>query len=592
VTDKTTTRQVALAGAVAGVLGALVMVLAQAVARLGAGVPTFPDLFEDLATQIIPSVLFSHVLDALKFDAKPLLFVGLLLLQIVLGAVGGIVFGLSWGTVLDRHGRWKGWNEAVRDGVVLWLITAVILLPLSGHGLVGTATTSGPITLNLVLLVGFLLYTLTTAGGYRYLVATGLAPDAVSPGAEPADVASPERRRLLGGVATGAIAILTVGATYKILRPDKSLPAPSALPARPAQPALPAPAAVGPGVAVIPPQPAAVSAPGAGAPVVAAPASAASASAASAVTSAPLPTPSTSPEWNITGLLSEVTPTKDFYVVSKNFFSDPVVDVNRWVLEISGAVKEPIKMTYNQLLKLPAIERYETLECISNEVGGDLISNASWRGVSLRDLIASTTPDPATKKVVFTAADGYADSITFERGMSPENLLVYSMNGEPLLPGHGAPARLLIPGIYGMKNVKWLTKIELMPNDFQGYWQQRGWSDVATINPMSRIDLPTGKTVTYKDGVLQVAGIAFGGDQGISKIEVSLDDGKSWQEAKLKDPLDKYTWRLWHLETPATPGSHRLMVRATDGAGKLQVKDLSDTLPDGATGWHTVDIKL
>jgi DMSO/TMAO reductase YedYZ molybdopterin-dependent catalytic subunit len=574
-------------GAAAGVLGALVMVLAQAVARLGAGVPTFPDLFEDLATQIIPSVLFSHVLDALKFDAKPLLFVGLLLLQIALGAVGGIVVGLSWGTKLERDGRWNGWNEAIRDGVVLWLITVVILLPLSGHGLLGTATVSGPITLNLVLLVSFLLYTVTTAAGYRFLVATGGALSAVSAGAEPTDVASPERRRLLGGVATGAVALLTVGVTYKILRPDKSAPAPSALPAEAAAPAVPVPAVVEPGVAVIPPQPPVVSAPGAGTPVASAPTSAAS-----AVTSAPLPTPSTSPEWNITGLVSEVTPTKDFYVVSKNFFSDPVVDVNRWVLEISGAVKEPIKMTYNQLLQLPAFERYETLECISNEVGGDLISNASWRGVSLRDLIASTTPDPTARKVVFTAADGYQDSITFDRAMSPENLLVYSMNGEPLVPGHGAPARLLIPGIYGMKNVKWLTKIELLLNDFQGYWQQRGWSDVATINTMSRIDVPTPKTVTYNGGVLQVAGIAFGGDQGIGKIEVSLDDGKSWQEAKLKDPLDKYTWRLWHLETPATPGSHTLMVRATDGAGKLQVKDLTDTLPDGATGWHTVDITL
>src|SRR5205807_1973468 len=144
---------------------------------------------------------------------------------------------------------------------------------------------------------------------------------------------------------------------------------------------------------------------------------------------------------------------------------------------------------------------------------------------------------------------------------------------------------LLIPGIYGMKNVKWLTKIELMTNDFKGYWQQRGWSDVATINTTSRIDVPTDKKVTsYKAGILTVAGIAFGGDQGISKVEVSLDDGKSWQEAKLKDPLDKFTWRLWRLEAPASPGSHRLIVRATDGAGKLQVKELTDTLPDGATG--------
>ena len=315
----------------------------------------------------------------------------------------------------------------------------------------------------------------------------------------------------------------------------------------------------------------------------------ASATSATAVTTIPS---ATQTGWNIPGLGPEVTPTRDFYVVSKNFFSDPVLDPARWTLQIGGLVKKPYTMTYDQLLKLPHQDRYQTLECISNEIGGDLIGNASWRGVSLRDLIATAGPDPKTIKVVFTAADGYTDSIPFERAMSPANLLAYAMNGEPLVPGHGAPARLLIPGIFGMKNVKWLTKIDLVADDYKGYWQQRGWSDEAVIQTMSEINTIDEKHPSITAGKAELAGIAFAGDRGISKVEVSVDGGKTWQTATLKDPLGPYTWRLWRLEWDAKPGEYTVVVRATDGTGKVQTSTETDTLPNGATGWDTKSVRV
>jgi DMSO/TMAO reductase YedYZ molybdopterin-dependent catalytic subunit len=308
-------------------------------------------------------------------------------------------------------------------------------------------------------------------------------------------------------------------------------------------------------------------------------------------TASALPAPVTAPPWTIKGLVPEITPTGDFYQVSKNFLSDPVVDASHWTLQVTGLVKQGYTLTYNKLMQLPIVERYQTLTCISNEIGGDLIGNASWRGVPLRDLLAAAQPDPRAKKVVFTAADGYQDSITLDRAMLPTNVLAHTMNGEPLVTGHGMPVRLLVPGIYGMKNVKWLTKIELVAEDFQGYWQTRGWSDTAFINTSSRIDTPA-NSATIKAGPLTLAGIAFGGDKGISKVEVSLDGGKTWSDGILKDPLGTFTWRFWRFEWDAKPGNYVAVVRATNGAGELQTATVADTLPSGATGWHTIGFQV
>ncbi|MGH2461715.1 MAG: molybdopterin-dependent oxidoreductase [Chloroflexota bacterium] len=543
-------RRTIRAGAWAGAVGALVMILSQAIARLGAGVPMFPDLLEDAFTRDIPAVIFSGVLDTLKFQAKPLLFVGILVLQVVVGAAIGIVYALLTGS--ERPGArrpWPGWSHAFRCALVTWLIVDVVVLPLAGDGFFGGATSVGAIALNVALLIVFFLFGLSLAGTYRVSIAR--LPEEAAEGAAP----SPERRRLLGGFAVGAIAVLAAGATYRVVTAES-----------------------GATLTVVPTP---IAGSGSGAPT---PASAPSPAAATPV--AP-PVAGVEPGWQVPGLPPEVTPTKDFYVVSKNFFSDPVLDPARWTLEIVGLVKKPYTMTYNQLLKLPFQDRYQTLECISNEIGGDLISNGSWRGVSLHDLIAAAGPDPKTVKVAFTAADGYTDSVPFERAMSPANLLAYLMNGVPLEPGHGAPARLLVPGIFGMKNVKWLTRIELLGNDFSGYWEQRGWSDQAVVQTMSEFNSASTEHSSVPAGKLELAGVAFAGDRGISKVEVSVDNGKTWQAATLKDPLGPYTWRLWRLDWNATPGQYTVIVRATDGAGQVQTSKATDTLPNGATGWDS-----
>lgn len=287
----------------------------------------------------------------------------------------------------------------------------------------------------------------------------------------------------------------------------------------------------------------------------------------------------------------EVTPVGVFYNVSKNFFADPVLDAATWQLEIGGHVERPYTLTYPELLALPAVEDYRTLICISNEVGGDLIGNAHWRGVPLRDLLERAGPLPGAYKVIFTCADDYTDSIRFEKAMQPETLVAYEMNGAPLTPKHGYPARLLVPGIYGMKNVKWVRKIEVSPHDFRGFWQVRGWSDEAVIKTMSRIDTVATYTTVATEPLL-LGGIAFSGDRGIQRVEYSVDGGQTWQEAQVKPPLGPYTWVLWLAEwTPPAPGQYTVKVRAVDKLGVVQTAFVTEPLPDGATGLHTVTVR-
>jgi len=555
-------RRAVRAGAQAGAIASLIMIFGQALARIAAGAPMFPDLLENAFTRAIPAPIFSAVLDTLKFQAKPLLFVSILLLQIVVGAIIGAVFGLTWGPGLRGiRRRWSGWQGGLLGAVGLWLITSIGLLPAAGDGFFGSQTPFNAVGLNFALLVNFLLYGLTVAGSFRVLFSA-------ESGEQP--TTSPERRRLLGGIAVGGIAALAAGATYRIIAAPKPGP-------------LPITMATGPGASLAISVPAAgANAPvatvaGAATPTLAA-ASAATSGAVSSFSSDATATPTTTnaATWQIPGLEPDVTSAKDFYVVN----------AKSWKLQITGQVGNPYTLTFDELQKLPYEDRYETLECISNEIGGNLIGNASWRGVSLRNLLMTAKADPKAIKVVFTAADDYADSIPVERALSPANLLAYQMNGSFLEPGHGAPARLLIPGIYGMKNVKWLTKIEVVNTDFQGYWQQRGWSDSAVIQTMSRIEVPSDKTQALKAGPNSIAGVAFAGDRQIRKVEVSVDGGKTWQNAMLKPALGPYTWQLWLLDWNATPGDHDIVVRATDGTGRTQTSTVTDSLPNGTTGWH------
>lgn len=298
----------------------------------------------------------------------------------------------------------------------------------------------------------------------------------------------------------------------------------------------------------------------------------------------------------IKGLPPEVTPNKDFYVVSKNIF-DPTVGIKNWKLEVTGLVEKPLKFNYEELKKLPTVEQYTTLICISNPVGGEFISNALWKGVALKTILEMAKPKNGAVDVVLYAFEDYSDSIPLEKALQEGTTLAYEINGKPLPDKHGFPARLLVPGIYGEKNVKWITKIELVNYDYKGFWQKRGWSDTAVIKTMSRIDVPkNGSTIRKEDRY--IGGIAFAGERGINKVEVSLDEGKSWRKAQLKKPFSEpYTWTFWALEWEPTKefpkgGDVNIIVRATDGEGNLQTYQIEPPAPDGASGYHVVKVKV
>ncbi|MBI3974861.1 MAG: molybdopterin-dependent oxidoreductase [Armatimonadetes bacterium] len=298
----------------------------------------------------------------------------------------------------------------------------------------------------------------------------------------------------------------------------------------------------------------------------------------------------------IKGLPPEVTPNKDFYVVSKNPPGfDPVVKGAKWKLEITGLVGRPVTFTYDQIRALPAVKQWQTLECISNEVGGNLISNAIWRGVRLRDLLQRAGGvKPTAVKIAFRCADGYTESLPVIDALQQDTLLVWEMNGEPLPPAHGFPVRLLVPGLFGMKNPKWITRIEAVDYDFQGYWERSGWSDEAVVKTMSKFTTPTGRHMAPTAGEeVDLGGAAYGGDRGIKGVEVSTDDGKTWMPAQVKPPLGSYTWVLWAaLWKPTAAGEYTLKVRARDGVGVLQTARATDTLPDGASGYHFIRLRV
>lgn len=286
----------------------------------------------------------------------------------------------------------------------------------------------------------------------------------------------------------------------------------------------------------------------------------------------------------------DITPVGVFYNVSKNFV-DPKVSLEGWKLQVGGLVEKPFVLTYDELRALPAVEEPATLCCISNDVGGGLIGNAVWKGVRLKDLLDRAGVKPGAKKVVWTCRDDYRDSITMDRALQQGTILAYEMNGQPLTDKHGFPVRVVVPGIYGMKNAKWLEKIDVVDGDFQGYWQQQGWSDPAPYQTMSRIDKPVDGE-REDAGRVTVYGIAFAGDRGVSKVELTFDGGKSWQAAQVRPPLGPYTWVRWSIDWDAPPGANATVeVRATDGKGELQTAEEANPFPDGATGYHTIRLR-
>ncbi len=287
-----------------------------------------------------------------------------------------------------------------------------------------------------------------------------------------------------------------------------------------------------------------------------------------------------------------VTPADKFYVVTKNVI-DPQAERDNWRLEIAGMVDRPRSYTFAELAALPAVTQETTLMCISNEVGGGLMSNAVWKGVALRGLLEAAGPQSGVKEILLHGVDNYTDTFALEKALDPTTLVVYEMNGAPLAQRHGYPVRVIVPGLFGEKNVKWITRIELVAEDAQGFYERQGWGPNFVIPTHARIDAPDfGKPVAIGAGIA-LKGVAFAGSRGVSKVEVSLDDGKTWQAAQINTPGTKLTWALWHYDwRPDKPGEYKLVVRATDGDGAPQPAEERGTVPQGSTGYHKVTARV
>jgi len=289
---------------------------------------------------------------------------------------------------------------------------------------------------------------------------------------------------------------------------------------------------------------------------------------------------------------SEVTDTRIFYRVDIDSFP-PQIDFDQWTLNVTGEVNKELTITKTDLLAMPTSDEYATLECVSNTINppGALISNAKWTGVPLATILNQAGLSSDAIYVIFHCAEGYSVGIPMQRALEAGALLAYKMNDELLPAEHGSPLRAIIPGLYGMMNAKWITGIEASNSVYLGYWQERGWTNDARINTTSIIYYP--QAGAQVSGSLPIAGVAFAGDRGISKVEVSTDGGSTWNAAELKPPKSPYSWVLWAYEwTPATNGNQIIVVRATDGTGQIQDSTASQPFPNGATGYNSTEVNV
>ena len=304
-----------------------------------------------------------------------------------------------------------------------------------------------------------------------------------------------------------------------------------------------------------------------------------------------LPPPPNDPALTVPGLSKLFTPNNEFYRIDTAIIV-PNINVDTWRLRIDGMVDYPTEFTYKELTDRPVFQLDDTIACVSNEVGGNLVGNARWLGIRLDDLINEASPRSSADQVMGHSIDGFTAGFPLAALDGRDAMIAIGMNGEPLPIDHGFPARVIVPGLYGyVSATKWLTRIELTRFDqAQGYWVPRGWSALAPIKIQSRIDTPTiGSSV--KAGKRVIAGVAWAPTRGISKVEVRVDN-EPWRTTTLGPALAKTTWRQWWIDWEAKPGTRTISVRATDGKRVLQSSKSVPVAPNGAEGWHTVDVTV
>jgi DMSO/TMAO reductase YedYZ molybdopterin-dependent catalytic subunit len=316
-----------------------------------------------------------------------------------------------------------------------------------------------------------------------------------------------------------------------------------------------------------------------------------------AVTHETLPQPPADASIDVPGMPKLITPASTFYLIDTALTS-PRIDVNDWTLSVKGAVDNPVDFSYKDLLGMSTREADITLSCVSNTVGGGLVSNGRWTGVLLSDVLAEAGMSrdkvaSASRQLVGRSVDGFTTGFKTDIALDGRNALVaFGLNGSELPIKHGYPVRLVIPGLYGyVSATKWLTEIELTDWNFDAYWIQRTWSKEGPVKTQSRIDtIRDGDNLS--SGKNPIGGIAWAPHRGIEKVQVSTDGGQTWNTASLAKQLAEDTWRQYVYDWDARPGDYTIQVRATDGTGETQTASKAPPHPSGATGYHTIDVTV
>jgi DMSO/TMAO reductase YedYZ molybdopterin-dependent catalytic subunit len=307
----------------------------------------------------------------------------------------------------------------------------------------------------------------------------------------------------------------------------------------------------------------------------------------------PVAPPPAGAELAVAGITPLVVPNDDFYRIDTALIP-PVVDLDTWRLRIHGLVDRETTLTFDELVALGTFEQYVTIACVSNEVGGDLVGNAKWAGVRLRDVLDLAGVQASATQLVGRSVDGFTAGMptAWIMDASREPMIAVTMNDVALPIAHGFPARLIVPGLYGyVSATKWLSELELTTLEgFDAFWIPRGWAKEAPILTQSRIDVPRNRT-RVAAGRSVIAGVAWAPDRGVNAVEVAVDDGE-WRPATLSTPISDATWVQWRVDWDAALGEHRIAVRATDGNGEVQTASVSPPAPDGARGHHSITVTV
>jgi len=543
-----------VAGLIAGIIASALMLLL----NLTLGGASLPDILSSVIALAMPLSLFNYLHQLIGGDAKYYLFLIVLLGQCLVFALCGGLCSLlldpvKFSKARDEQGR-LNWNVGFVLAFILWLFTGCIFLPLTGGGFFGSQLVSGAMNSMLSLAVVGVVFGASFVFLHNWLLLRQQKREAANEAETDWIVyQQAEQRRTFIRTGIGALALGALGwVAWRFIMGGEGSGSTLSQSSQ---------------TTILKQYQSKIS---------------------------PPPTPNYGTFQDVPLLSSEVTSNSQYYVVSKNITSDPTVDGSSWQLHVDGEVEHAYTLNYKELMALPMQKQYESMMCISNDVGGSYMSNGLWEGVPLKDLLERAgTIKPGATKVVLHAADGYTDSIHLAKALEPTTLVAVRMNNDTLPQGHGYPARLLVPGIYGMKHVKWITQIEVVSVDYKGYWQQSGWSDPAPIRMTTRIDTPlTGSTSVKANKSTYVAGVAFSGDKGISEVDVSFDAGQTWQKATLKKPLSALTWVLWEIPWQPKAGNYTVVARAIDMAGNVQDPQLAPPLPDGSSGYHSISVSV